>query len=164
MEILNISALLGMVGSTAEQITAEYRSDLCAVWRRGTFAANWLVHANLRVLSPILIAAVKRKAFRSKKEIKKSKRLSHAWPKNARFGETCNFIESLIGTYSWQTVRMSILLFIAVLSLVNITFNPKVSDKKFVSALQSVICSLDKHCVWNGNPKYIKPKSSVCSD
>lgn len=49
-----------MVGSTAEQITAEYRSDLCAVWRRDTFAANWSVHNNLRVLSPILEAAAEK--------------------------------------------------------------------------------------------------------
>lgn len=56
-----------MVGSTAEQITAEYRSDLCAVWRHDTFAANWVVHNSLRVLSPILEAAVKRKAVRSNK-------------------------------------------------------------------------------------------------
>lgn len=66
-KILNISALLGMVGSTAEQITAEYRSDLCAVWRRGTFAANWSVHNNLGVQSPILEAAVRKKAVRSKR-------------------------------------------------------------------------------------------------
>lgn len=76
--ILNISALLAMVGSTAEQITAEYRSDLCAVWRRGTFATNWLVHNALRVPSPILEAAVKRKAVRSKKKEIKKANVSHA--------------------------------------------------------------------------------------
>lgn len=60
-----------------------------------------------------------------------------------------------------QTLRMSILLVIPVLSFANIAFNLKVSGKKFVPALQSVICFLDKHCIQNGNPIYIKPKSSL---